>query len=194
MNKLKFAFVSLFVVSIAVYFAGQSAFAEKKGSAAEVVYNDGTYGLSRASADSVSSQGKAAKPLLAETPIINFHAAYTSYSDLFSGDSYWPFLCPDSVFVFGAFSTEQGTLTGVRVRWKIKSLDDPDKVVDLSHDFTDIIATPDEFWTVWLHIDGLDAGGKKGYVATITVKSLEGYGQKSAKCKFKVIPCDNNSH
>lgn len=190
MNKLKFAFVSLFVVSLAVYFSGQSAFAEKKGNAAEVVYNDGTFGISRSTADSVFSQGKVAKPLLAETPVINFHAAYTSYTDLYNGDSYWAFLCPDDVFVFGAFSTEQGTLKGVRVRWKIRSLDDPTKIVDLSHDFGDIIATPDEFWTVWLHVDGLAAGGKKGYIATITVKSLEDYGQKSAKCRFKVIPCD----
>ncbi len=189
MNKLKVGFIALFVAIFAVYLSGQAAFAEKKGSLSEVVYNDGTFGLSHTSAVSVSNQGKLAKPLLAETPILNFHAAYTSYTDVFNGDSYWAFLCPDNVFIFGAFSTLQGTLTGVRVRWKIKNIDIPTlfKVVDLSHDFSDIVATPDVFWTAWLHIDGLVPGH---YLATVTVESLENFGKKSAKCRFTVIPCD----
>ena len=189
MKKLKFGLFALFVGVSIVYFSGQSAFAEKKGSSTEVVYNDGTFGLSHTSAISVSSQGKAARPLLAETPILNFHTAYTSYTDVFNGDSYWAFLCPDNVFIFGSFSTLQGTMTGVRVRWKIRNIDIPirNKVVDLSHDFSDIVVTPDSFWDVWLHIDGLVPGH---YLASVTVESLENFGKKAGKCRFTVISCD----
>lgn len=189
MSKLKFGFFSLLVAFFTVHLSGQAVFADEKGSSSEVVYNDGTFGLSHSGAGSVSGQGKVAKPLLAETPILNLHTAYTSYTDKYGGDSYWAFLCSDDVFIFGSFSTLQGTLTGVRVRWKIVNKDVPkiSKTFDLSHDFSEIVVTPDDFWDVWLHIHGLVPGH---YEATVTVQSLENYGKKSAKCRFNVIPCD----
>lgn len=189
MNKLISSFIVLFAAVFTVYLSGQAVYAEKKGSTAEVVYNDGTIGLSRTSEASTLSQGKAAKPLLAETPILNFHTAYPSYTEEYNGDSCWSFLCPDNVFLFGAFSTIQGSTKGVRVHWKIRNVDVPVvyKTVQLSHDFTDIVVTPDDFWNAWLHIEGLVPGH---YVATITVESLENYGKKSAKCSFTVISCE----
>lgn len=183
-----------FILSLtAVLILRQVIFAHDAGkdkeNSAEVVYEDGKFGLVRFPIPNVPgnvSEGLSIKESYGNSkkfPKALVYAAYTSYTESNNNDSYWPWLYPDKAFLFVAFKVTENTK--VKVNWKVKGLDG----VGDSFDFNGEILDKNYWYYAWLQPSSLDKGL---YTYTVTVRPINEGGKTNGKpgkdsCKFEIM-------
>ncbi len=183
-----------FMLSLTVVLASlQILFANDIGkdreNSAEVVYEDGKFGLARFPIPDVPGDTSGESSIREsysdskKFPKALVYAAYTSYTESNNNDSYWPWLYPDKAFLFVAFKVTENTR--VKVKWNVKGLDE----VSDNFDFNGEILDKNYWYYAWLQPDSLIKGF---YSYTVTVKPITENGKTNGKagkdsCKFEIL-------
>lgn len=192
-NRLKKGIYWLILSLIAVPGLSQTGFAKSdfiKGGSAEVVFDNGKFGLARVpmpggKPKEITKAKKHADAILPETdPTVIVYASYTSYTIVYGHDTYWPWICPECAYLFVAFRVTDNTK--VKIRWVVEGPDEfEDSWIFTDSEEVDGKLDPDFWYYAWLQPETLSVGL---YDYHSRVKPYPGPGTVGYdRCKFEAI-------
>jgi len=192
-TRLKKGLFGLTISLIAVLGLWQASFAKdirdiRNSASFEIVQNDGKIGLGRISKEEfggkVPNKLSKSKKSISINPTVLVYAAYTTSTEKYGSDSYWPCLFPDQVYLFVAFSVTDNTK--VKVRYIVEGQDDLEYQEEISDSLeADGKLSPNYWYYAWWNPETDLSVGLYDY--SVRVKPLQIGKAGKDSCQFEVI-------